>query len=199
MYSIILLLLGSLREEQVNDIVGMQEHIKRQPMSAREAQEIREEIKEKHESLRKMNQLKDESMERVNELQMLHNRCVLQIDESCHELNIHLCELNTCLPSSNFLLPLDYNSSKRADPSVLAKLVKRNKEIKVCVVMLILVGVVMVILVGVFMILLVGVVMVLLLVSVGMLLLVGVFMVILVGVFMLIFVVVVVGWSSVAC
>ena len=109
------------------------EHIKNQPMSAKEAKELRQDIQEKKDSIQKMQYQTNEALKRINELQMTHNQSVLKIDEACQMVNSRLRELTAILPESACLLDvlLDYNSSKRADISVLEQLQEQSRLIKV--------------------------------------------------------------------
>lgn len=114
-----------------NHISELQEHIKTQPMSANVAKKLRKDIKDKQDSLSKMYQLRDEAYQRVGELQMTHNQSVSKIDTICRQVNDGLRKLTGILPDASCITPLDYNTSKRADPGVLIQLIEQNKRIKV--------------------------------------------------------------------
>ena len=100
-------------------------------MSAKEAQELRQEIKEKQESARKMLQQREEALKRTHELQMLHSQSVFKIDEACQMVNNRLRELTAVAPDASCLPHLDYNVSQRADVGVLERLLEQNRRIKV--------------------------------------------------------------------
>ena len=100
-------------------------------MSAKEAQELRQEIKEKQESARKMLQQREEALKRTHELQMLHSQSVFKIDEACQMVNNRLRELTAIAPDASCLPHLDYNVSQRADVGVLERLLEQNRRIKV--------------------------------------------------------------------
>ena len=117
-------------------ISELHDHIKTQPMSANVAKKIRKEKKEKKDSLSKMYQSRDEAYQRVGELQMIHNQSVSKIDTICRQVNDGLRKLTAILPDASCITPLDYNTSKRADPGVLIKLVEQNKRIKVLIILL---------------------------------------------------------------
>lgn len=127
----LLLKIGKTIEAQKGCIQELQEKIKKQPISSREAQQLRKEIKDKNDSLGKLLQMKQESLQRVNELQMMHNQSVYRIDMACREVNDQLRELTATIPDASCLTPLDYNTSKRADVSVLNQLAEQAKAIKV--------------------------------------------------------------------
>ena len=114
-------------------ISELQDHIKTQPMSANVAKKLRKEMKEKQDSLSKMYQSRDEAYQRVGELQMIHNQSVSKIDTICRQVNDSLRKLTALLPDASCVTPLDYNTSKRADPGVLIQLVEQNKRIKVII------------------------------------------------------------------
>ncbi len=59
-------------------------------------------------------------------------RTVSGIDESCSSANDKLRRLAVKLPDVASITPLDYDTSKRADPDVLQKLVQHAKILRVC-------------------------------------------------------------------
>jgi DNA repair exonuclease SbcCD ATPase subunit len=113
-----------------NEIANVQETIKHQAMSAREALELKKTISDRIDSLEKTKQMMEENHQRIQELQMSHNQSIRKIDDSCRTFNDHLRGLIAKLPRADCIHLLDYNSSKRADLNVLNQLVIQVKEIK---------------------------------------------------------------------
>jgi len=58
-------------------------------------------------------------------------RSVTLLDNECRQVNDKLRRLAAVLPDATTLPPVDYNTSKRADPEVLQKLVNHAKILKV--------------------------------------------------------------------
>ncbi len=58
-------------------------------------------------------------------------RTVSGIDASCSTANDKLRRLTVVLPDVASIAPLDYDTSKRADPEVLQKLVQHAKTLRV--------------------------------------------------------------------
>lgn len=53
------------------------------------------------------------------------------IDDECRQVNDKLRRLVAVLPDASSLAPVDYDTSKRADPEVLQTLVSHAKRLKV--------------------------------------------------------------------
>lgn len=58
-------------------------------------------------------------------------RSVTVIDNECRQVNDKLRRLVAVLPDASSLAPVDYDTSKRADPEVLQTLVSHAKKLKV--------------------------------------------------------------------
>lgn len=113
-------------------IGGLIEEIKAQPMSAREASELRQQIKEKQDTRLTLKQRVEEARQGVFDLQRRHGNMVSQVDAECKEVNDVLRRLSGIVPDGGCIPILDYNSSKRADPTVLRELTQQTRDIKVC-------------------------------------------------------------------
>ena len=59
------------------------------------------------------------------------SRSVTVIDNECRQVNDKLRRLVAVLPDASSLAPVDYDTSKRADPEVLQTLVSHAKKLKV--------------------------------------------------------------------
>lgn len=110
--------------------VELIEYIKTQPMSAKEAQELHQKIKDKQDTRDTMKKRVHEDRENISELQMKHNRMVSAIDKACKEVNDTLRRLVCLVNDAACIQPMDYNTSKRADPGVLTQLLQQSKIIK---------------------------------------------------------------------
>lgn len=64
-------------------------------------------------------------------LYMYYLRSVSVIDSECSQANDQLRRLAVVLPDVASLSPLDYDTSKRADPEVLQKIVQHAKSLRV--------------------------------------------------------------------
>lgn len=113
-------------------IGGLLEEIKSQPMSAREASELKQQIKEKQDTRLTLKQRVEEARQGVFDLQRRHGNMVSQVDAECKEVNDVLRRLSGIVPDGKCIPILNYNSSKRADPSVLQELMQQTRDIKVC-------------------------------------------------------------------
>ena len=58
-------------------------------------------------------------------------RSVSLIDSACRQANDKLHRLSAVLPDAASLPPLEYDTSRRADPEVLQKLVSQAKNLRV--------------------------------------------------------------------
>lgn len=108
----------------------LEDQIRSQPMSASDAHELLQSIRDAEDELEKNKQMQDENNQRVAELQMQHNRSVSLIDKECRHVNDMLCRLGAVLPAAASLPTLDYNTSKRADPEVLQRLMGCAKTLR---------------------------------------------------------------------
>ena len=99
-------------------------------MSAKEAQELHQKIKDKQDTRDTMKKRVHEDRENISELQMKHNRMVSAIDKACKEVNDTLRRLVCLVNDAACIQPMDYNTSKRADPGVLTQLLQQSKIIK---------------------------------------------------------------------
>ena len=118
-----------MTKEKITELV---EQIRTQPMSAREAQDLRQKIKEKHDTRLTLKQRVEEARQGVFDLQRRHSNIVSRVDKECKEVNDSLRRLSVMVPDGQCIPILDYNTSKRADPSVLHQLMHQAKSIKVC-------------------------------------------------------------------
>ena len=57
-------------------ISELEEQIRHQPMSSKDAQELHQNIDDSEDMLNKHRAMQEDSIQRVSELQMQHNRCV---------------------------------------------------------------------------------------------------------------------------
>ena len=139
-------------EASKRKISDLEEQIRIQPMSAKDAQELHQNIEDAEDILSKSQFLQQENGQRVAELQMLHNRycqwltglqvqivlvdsfcrTVAVVDGECRHVNDKLRRLAAMFPDVASLSPLDYDcTSKRADVDVLQTLVECAKKLKV--------------------------------------------------------------------
>jgi kinetochore protein NDC80 len=109
----------------------LEEMIRNQTMSAKDARELRMSISNAESDLEKHRLLQRDSMARVEELQIQHNRSVGLIDSACATVNNKLHRLSALLPDAASLSPLEYDTSRRADPEVLERLVSQARKLRV--------------------------------------------------------------------
>ena len=102
---------------------SLQEQISKQPMSSKEARKIKQGIKDHREKAAMLRVETDECHQQVQELQMQHNRSVMNIDKNSREVNDKLRKLAAIVPDAASLPTMDYDGSKRAEPVVLNQLV----------------------------------------------------------------------------
>lgn len=57
-------------------ISELEEQIRQQPMTSKDAQELHQNIEDSEDMLNKTRSIQQDSIQRVSELQMQHNRCV---------------------------------------------------------------------------------------------------------------------------
>lgn len=117
-------------EEYKRKAEDLEEQIRRQPMSSKEVQDVKQKVREIHQVLDKYRDNVENWKEQIAELQMQHNRTVSGIDVSCGEANDKLRRLAAILPDVGSLAPLDHDTSKRADPEVLQRLVQHAKTLR---------------------------------------------------------------------
>lgn len=116
------------RQDKIKEL---EEEIRQQPMSALEARELKQQVADEKQSLVLLEAEVTECNARVSELQMQHNQSVSMIDKSCREVNDKLRKLAAILPDAASLSHMSYDTSKRADPRVISKLLTQTKTIKV--------------------------------------------------------------------
>ena len=63
-------------EASQTKISELEEQIRQQPMSSKDAQELHQNIEDSEDMLNKNRAMQQDSIQRVSELQMQHNRCV---------------------------------------------------------------------------------------------------------------------------
>ena len=100
-------------------------------MSAREATDLRQRIKEKQDIRLTLKKRVEEARNGVFDLQRRHGNIIVQVDKECKEVNDVLRKLSAVIPDGQYIPILDYNTTKRADPVVLQQLTKQAKNIKV--------------------------------------------------------------------
>ena len=84
-------------------ISELEEQIRQQPMSSKDAQELHQNIEDSEDMLNKNRAMQQDSIQRVSELQMQHNRCVcvcvcvcMCVDLRVQQYN-HDCQFQTLL------------------------------------------------------------------------------------------------------
>ena len=100
-------------------------------MSAKEAKDLQQQIKEKQDTRSTLKQRVEEARQGVFDLQRRHGNIVDQIDRACKEVNDSLRRLSAIVPDGCCIPMLDYNTSRRADPAVLLQLLQQAKKIRV--------------------------------------------------------------------
>lgn len=106
-------------EGQTHQLEAM---VRSQSMSAAEAVSLHQSIHDAEDFIEKNRTSQDSSSQRIGELQMQHNKNVAVIDEGCCRVNDVLRRLAAILPDAGTLQPLDYDTSRRSDPDILASL-----------------------------------------------------------------------------
>ncbi len=100
-------------------------------MSAKEATDLRQRIKDRQDTRLTLKQRVEEARHGVFDLQRRHGNIIAQVDRECKEVNDCLRRMSAIIPDGQYIPILDYNTSKRADPIVLQQLSTQAKNIKV--------------------------------------------------------------------
>lgn len=108
----------------------LEEQVRSQPISAKEAQVILQKREETQHELNKQKQLYESNLQKLSELQMEHNKIVAVIDKDCQLINDKMRRLSTMLPDAARLVPPNYDISNRSDPEAMKQLMKHCRELK---------------------------------------------------------------------
>lgn len=108
----------------------LEEQIRHQPVSAIDARALHQSVKDAEDTLEIKRAQQAECAKRISELQMQHNRNVMLINNQCEQINGKLIRVAALLPDLASLSPLDYDTSKRADPEVLQGLLAHAKFLR---------------------------------------------------------------------
>lgn len=114
----------------IEKVKQLEELVRSQPISAKEAQAILQKREETQLEISKQKQLYESNLQKLSELQMEHNKIVAVIDKDCQSIQDKLRRLSAILPDAARLAPPNYNISNRSDPEAMLQLMKHSRELK---------------------------------------------------------------------